>query len=196
MLLCSCPPVLSASLPPFSSPNKHNSRRKLPPILISTNPVHLDLLRLRDLLMFAGHSCHRFPVLDGEGRVEPIDPVKLRKAVCNSFIVVSVFCRSRFLPSAAAAADVSGKVCTGEVTDFGLVEFLEKAARTPSPDHHLVGFGRAVSDGGLTASIHDVVVMPSLQRRGIGRKIVERIIRVLTNKGIYDISVLCSKKER
>lgn len=60
----------------------------------------------------------------------------------------------------------------------------------------LVGFGRAVSDNGLTASIYDVAVIPSLRRLGIGSMIVKRIIRVLTNKGIYDIAALCSEEER
>lgn len=79
---------------------------------------------------------------------------------------------------------------------IGFQDFFESNFRAPGPDHHLIGFGRAVSDRGLTASIHDVVILPSLQKRGIGRKIVERIIRILTNKGIYDISALCSEKER
>lgn len=60
----------------------------------------------------------------------------------------------------------------------------------------LVGFGRAVSDGGLTASIYDVVVIPSLQGMGIGKMIVKRIISVLTSRGIYDIAALCSHEER
>jgi len=42
----------------------------------------------------------------------------------------------------------------------------------------------------------DLQVHPSLQRRGIGRKIVEKITRVLHSRGIYDISTLCTGKER
>lgn len=60
----------------------------------------------------------------------------------------------------------------------------------------LVGFGRAVSDYGLTAAIYDVMVLPPLQGMGIGQKIVKRILRVLTSRGIYDISTLCSGEER
>ncbi|KAK1570434.1 hypothetical protein Q3G72_001820 [Acer saccharum] len=60
----------------------------------------------------------------------------------------------------------------------------------------LVGFGRAVSDVGLTASIYDVVVIPSLRRLGIGQMIVRRIVRMLTSRDIYDISALCSEDER
>lgn len=60
----------------------------------------------------------------------------------------------------------------------------------------LVGFGRAVSDLELTATIYDVMVTPSLRGRGIGRRIVQRIVRMLTNQGVNDISALCSDKDR
>ncbi|KAF5201271.1 Acyl-CoA N-acyltransferases (NAT) superfamily protein [Thalictrum thalictroides] len=43
---------------------------------------------------------------------------------------------------------------------------------------------------------HSSVVLPSLQGLGIGRRILNRITRVLTSRGIYDISALCSEKER
>jgi len=42
----------------------------------------------------------------------------------------------------------------------------------------------------------DFQVHPSLQRRGIGQKIVDKITRVLHSRGIYDISALCTEKER
>lgn len=35
---------------------------------------------------------------------------------------------------------------------------LQRSVPALAQDRQLVGFGRAVSDGGLTASIHDVVV--------------------------------------
>ncbi|XP_039114371.1 uncharacterized protein LOC120249789 isoform X2 [Dioscorea cayenensis subsp. rotundata] len=140
-------------------------RRRPPPIYISTNPSHLDPLHLRDLFLDSNHSCFRFPNLSLDGRVEPVDPVRLRKALAHSFIVVSVFCRTRFL-----AGDDSD-----EISAYGFRDLFERSP--PESDRKLVGFGRAVSDGGLTASIHDVVVIPSLQRLGIGRKIVNRITR-------------------
>jgi ribosomal protein S18 acetylase RimI-like enzyme len=40
----------------------------------------------------------------------------------------------------------------------------------------LIGFGRAISDGVLQAAIYDVVVHPEYQKRGIGRRIVERLL--------------------
>ncbi|PKU65155.1 uncharacterized protein LOC110113561 isoform X1 [Dendrobium catenatum] len=193
MAISSVLSVVSASHFPFSSPYHHLRRRAHPPISISTDPSHVDVLCLRDLLVSAGHSCHRFPVSAGEGLVEPADVGKLRTAIDHSFILVSVFCRARFLPSTATAVDDGSDETS---VALGFENFFESNFWAPGPEHHLIGFGRAVSDIGLTASIHDVVVMPSLQKQGIGRKIVERIIRILTNKGIYDISALCSEKER
>ncbi|KAL5711557.1 hypothetical protein ACHQM5_021994 [Ranunculus cassubicifolius] len=147
----------------------NSSRRSKPPIIISTNPSHINPHQLTDLFTSANLSCHRFPNLDpSTGRVEPVDTNKLRLALSHSSVLVSVF-QSEF--------------------QFSVLQWNNNRQQ-------LVGFGRAVSDHGLTASIHDVVVLPSLQGLGIGRKIVNRIVRVLTSRGIYDISALCSNKER
>ncbi|XP_072997428.1 GCN5-related N-acetyltransferase 3, chloroplastic [Typha latifolia] len=177
---------ISASFHFSPHPKPLKFRRRPPPISISTNPSHLDPFQIRDLLSACNLSCHRFPILDPDGRVDPVDIDKLRVALAHSSVVVSVFCKPKFVDRDDG----------GEVLGSGLEELFERVVSVPETDHRLVGFGRAVSDGGLTASIHDVAVIPSLQRRGIGRKIVERIIRLLTSRDIYDISALCTEKER
>ncbi|CAA6654572.1 unnamed protein product [Spirodela intermedia] len=155
------------------NPNKKS--RKAPPITISTNRSCIDVVHLRELLHASGHSCYRFPL-------------SLSRAVAHSPVVVSVFCKSNF---------PFGDQDPGGISRFtGFEQMFERAVSVPDPDSLLIGFGRAVTDGGLTASIHDVVVMPSLQRLGIGRKIVQRLVRVLTSREIYDISALCSTEER
>lgn len=63
-------------------------------------------------------------------------------------MVVSVFCKARFLEGEQNRQD-SGPLGYGLGDLFG------------DSDQSLVGFGRAVSDCGLTASIHDVVVKSS-----------------------------------
>ncbi|KAG1365604.1 putative acetyltransferase NSI [Cocos nucifera] len=178
--------ISSASLHFSPNPQTPKMRRKPPPISISTNPSLVDPLQLQDLLRSANFSCHRFPALAADGRAEPVDPGKLQIALAHSFLVVSVFCRPKYLVEDDK----------NEIWRAGIANFFERALPVPKSDSRLVGFGRAVSDGGLTASIHDIVVIPSLQRRGIGRKIVQRIIRILTSRGIYDISALCTEKER
>ncbi|XP_042394753.1 uncharacterized protein LOC121985392 isoform X2 [Zingiber officinale] len=182
--------AISASYPSHHfSPNP--SRRPPPPISIFAGSSYVDPLQLRALLGAANHSCHRFPALSPDGRAPLADPDKLRVALAHSSVVVSVFCRLKFVAEYGSGArwDV---VSSPSPLDM----LLQRAVPASAQDRQLVGFGRAVSDGGLAASIHDVVVIPSLQRRGIGRKIVAQITRILTTRGIYDISALCSENER
>uniref|UniRef100_A0A1D1XKW8 Putative N-acetyltransferase ycf52 n=1 Tax=Anthurium amnicola TaxID=1678845 RepID=A0A1D1XKW8_9ARAE len=186
MVACVLPAVSFRFSP--TAVNPHKKGRRAPPLTISTNHSNVDPVHLRDLLHASGHSCHRFPNLGADGRPEPVDLGKLRTALAHSSVVVSVFCRSSFPGDDHGGGGISGFA--------GWEGLFERPVPVPGRDSRLVGFGRAVTDGGLTASIHDVAVIPSLQRLGIGRKIMQRIIRVLTSRGIYDISALCSKEER
>ena len=43
----------------------------------------------------------------------------------------------------------------------------------------IVGFGRALSDGAYQAAIYDVAVLPEYQGKGIGRMIVNSIVKEL-----------------
>ncbi|XP_048232145.1 uncharacterized protein LOC8276639 isoform X2 [Ricinus communis] len=168
---------------------KLNSRRRRKlPVYISANPSDISPLELRDLYSTCNHSCHRFPNLDHNGKVlEAVDLNKLRVALSHSSVLVSVFCNLEDLEPQEEALSL-----------MGLGDFLRKVTPFPllSPSNsQLVGFGRAVSDLGMTASIHDVMVIPSLRGMGIGKIIVNKIIRILTNRDIYDIAALCSANE-
>lgn len=46
-------------------------------------------------------------------------------------------------------------------------------------DQQLIGFGRAISDGLIQAAIYDVAVLPSYQKHGIGKQIIEKIVNSL-----------------
>ncbi|XP_021762323.1 uncharacterized protein LOC110727091, partial [Chenopodium quinoa] len=161
--------------------NGKRFNNKLPPIFISTNPSYINIDTLSNLYLSCNHSPHRFP-LTSDG----IDTRKLGVAVSNSSVAVSVF---------AEVGGSNGGVDDVEEREKGLWGRILPAVVTPE-NGELVGFGRAVSDLGLTASIYDVMVIPYLRRLGIGQMIVQRILRILTNKGIYDISALCSEEER
>ncbi|CAB4301559.1 unnamed protein product [Prunus armeniaca] len=138
----------------------------------------------------------------GGGRcvVEAVDLHKLRVALSHSSVLVSVFCK----PNDVIGCSSSSSSCLKEkqqqqqkkkIVGFG--ELLQNVVMPVTPlNSQLVGFGRAVSDLGLTASIYDVMVLPSLRGMGIGRMIVKRIIRMLTSRDIYDIAALCSENER
>ncbi|CAL0305358.1 unnamed protein product [Lupinus luteus] len=157
------------------------------PIYISTHPRHVDPHRLRNLFTACNHSCHMFK---NDAVVEPVDIHKLRIALSHSAVVVSVFCKPHHV---YADAEEGMKMSSSVMGMAGLLQSVTPV--TPS-DGELVGFGRAVSDFGLTASIYDVMVIPSLRRMGIGQMIVKKILRMLTNRDIYDIAALCSEKER
>ncbi|RCV15733.1 hypothetical protein SETIT_3G081400v2 [Setaria italica] len=175
--------ALFSPTPTPSGPKPINPRaRAPPPISISMDPALVDPTHLQSLMLACAHSCAlRLSPATPASAIEPVDLGKLRTALAHSFIVVSVFCGARYL---ADAGEEEGQ-------RFGLDLGLARQG-----EQRLVGFGRAVSDLGLTASVHDVVVHPSLQRRGIGQKIVDKITRVLHSRGIYDISALCTEKER
>ncbi|KAG6418532.1 hypothetical protein SASPL_120736 [Salvia splendens] len=99
------------------------------PLFVSMNPSDVNLYRLRELYAVCDHSCHRFPNTDGAGRVEPVDALKLSTALSHSSVIVSVFTNAESVPS------VGGN-------------WIRKL--TPK-NGRLIGFGRAVSDLGLTA---------------------------------------------
>ncbi|PUZ63464.1 hypothetical protein GQ55_3G070000 [Panicum hallii var. hallii] len=173
---------------PTPTPKPINPRaRAPPPISISMDPALVDPAHLQALMLACAHSCAlRLSPAAPASPVEPVDLGKLRTAIAHSFIVVSVFCGARYLTDAGEGEGEEQRFL-GLGLDLGLWRQGEQ---------QLVGFGRAVSDLGLTASVHDVVVHPSLQRRGIGQKIVDKITSVLHSRGIYDISALCTEKER
>ncbi|KAJ8540188.1 hypothetical protein K7X08_026577 [Anisodus acutangulus] len=154
-----------------------------PPIFISTNPNDVDSNHLKDLYSLCNHSSHRFPKLNSQGIIEPVDINKLKKALRHSYVVVSVFTRPDLGPGRVSGSGLHG-------------DWIGKVVPVTPGNGELVGFGRAVSDTGLTAAIYDVMVIPSLRRRGIGRKIVQRILRILVNRDIYDIAALCSDQEK
>ncbi|URD97257.1 Acetyltransferase (GNAT) family [Musa troglodytarum] len=182
-----CP--FSYSLNPSLNPQP-KARKPPPPITISTNPSHVDPFQLRALLAAANHSCHRFPALAPDGRAESADPEKLRVALRHSSVVVSVFCRSKFL-----AEDGCGE-CRYDVSPF-IFEKLFDRVMPAERDRRLVGFGRAVSDGGLTASIHDVVVRLSLlYRDGVSDERYLNESQGLLLVEAYMISQPCVQKMR
>lgn len=48
-------------------------------------------------------------------------------------------------------------------------------------EEKLVGFGRAISDGEYQAAIYDVAVLPSYQGKGIGKMILQSIVKNIPN---------------
>ena len=60
----------------------------------------------------------------------------------------------------------------------------------------LVGFGRVVTDGVLHAMIYDMIVLPSYQKRGIGRRILNSLVTRCRQASIRDIQLFCARDQR
>lgn len=57
---------------------------------------------------------------------------------------------------------------------------------------HLVGFARAVTDGKFRAYVEDVVVISKLQKEGIGRSLLAKLLDELTHIDV--VSLFCEEK--
>lgn len=149
-------------------PKKPLTPPALVPIYISTAPSHINPEELKDLYSASNHSCHRFPnYVDSEGtvRVEPVDIHKLSIALSNSSVVVSVFCKptdvlcaSEMWSSSSSSSSLEDSIKPRKI--LGLGDLFQKVLPVTPSNGQLVGFGRAVSDFGLTASIYDIMVCP------------------------------------
>lgn len=60
----------------------------------------------------------------------------------------------------------------------------------------LVGFGRVVTDFVLHAMIFDMIVLPDYQGRGIGTKILSRLVNKCLRHDIRDIQLFCAKGQK
>ena len=58
----------------------------------------------------------------------------------------------------------------------------------------IVGFARVISDGVFYSSIWDVAVLPSWQRNGLGRALMERLLLKLTTERIPVISLYAERE--
>lgn len=169
-------------------PSKFKSRI---PIYISTNPSHINPQELTELYSSCNHSCHRFPKVNHMGEVvEPVDTKKLLIALSHSSLLVSVFCNSQDLvvdDNSNRNDDEPNEEKTTPLVDLG--DLLQRVMPMPvvSPSNgQLVGFGRAVSDLGLTASIYDVMVT----NKSLVIIVYQSQLRNLFSFGNYDAMVL------
>lgn len=54
----------------------------------------------------------------------------------------------------------------------------------------IVGMGRLVGDGARIFYIQDVFIKPEYQRKGIGKLIVEKLIKYIKSNGIKDSNIM------
>ncbi|CAB78998.1 hypothetical protein [Arabidopsis thaliana] len=122
---------------------------------------------------------------------------KLRRAISRSDVIVSVFCKPQHVDVDDAVLyseeeSLSSSLYTSEFgrqnkDDSFLGDLFQNAVPLTPSNGQLVGFGRAYSDYGLTASIHDLMVRSSFIKNCYNR--------LLTSRDIYDIAALCFEDE-
>jgi GNAT superfamily N-acetyltransferase len=60
-------------------------------------------------------------------------------------------------------------------------------------NNKLIGFGRMISDGIYQTLICDVMVHPEYQKQGIGKKLMEALLRKCEKEGIKWVQLFCAK---
>jgi GNAT superfamily N-acetyltransferase len=62
--------------------------------------------------------------------------------------------------------------------------------------YRLIGFGRIMSDGILHAMIYEMIVYPDYQGKGIGREILNKLLKKCFENNIRDIQLFCAKGKK
>ena len=139
-----------------------------------------------------------------------ISPDRLRTALRNSLAVVAAYAPEEALVSswqpqqqqqqeqplqqhqriASADSSSSSRSSTGSAWWEAALPLGWPPAPAPPRRRVLVGFARAVGDGSLIATVHDVAVAPELQGRGLGAQLLERLTSQLYQIGIVDVGLL------
>lgn len=80
------------------------------------------------------------------------------------------------------------------LTPHDLAKALKESAFMVSAydDSRLIGFGRVVTDS-IHAMIYDLIVLPEVQRQGIGGEILDRLVKCCQEAHIRDIQLFCAK---
>uniref|UniRef100_A0A1J3D9M3 Uncharacterized protein n=1 Tax=Noccaea caerulescens TaxID=107243 RepID=A0A1J3D9M3_NOCCA len=167
-------PLVSMEMRLVKRSKLDNAASALPrsiPIYISTLKKDINLEELRRLYAHCNHSCNRLSE-NGNSIVEKtVDMKKLRRAISRSDVVVSVFCKPLHVDLDDDDDDDVVSHSEEESLSSSLFPlnfrkqnkdgdlFQNVLPLTPS-NGKLVGFGRAYSDYGLTASIHDLMCLP------------------------------------
>lgn len=128
---------------------------------------------------------------------------KVRAALENSFCVASLYLEIIPAEEAAGAGDGKHDGGGGEaavknvVTGLPGVSYPGDAAasgRSQSGERRLVGLARATSDHAFNATIWDVVVDTDFQGQGLGKALVEQMIRTLLARDIGNITLFADNK--
>ena len=127
----------------------------------------------------------------------PRRPVsKVQAALENSFCVASLYLE---IAEGAEGADTAGEERGAKETKTnggGMpgVSYADDANPTGIERRRLVGLARATSDHAFNATIWDVVVDTEFQGQGLGKALVEQMVRTLLARDIGNITLFADNK--
>jgi ribosomal protein S18 acetylase RimI-like enzyme len=128
----------------------------------------------------------------------PRRPVsKVQAALENSFCVASLYLE--IAEGGAEGADTAGEERGAKETKTnggGMpgVSYADDANPTGIERRRLVGLARATSDHAFNATIWDVVVDTEFQGQGLGKALVEQMVRTLLARDIGNITLFADNK--
>lgn len=148
----------------------------LPRVQFSNNPKEIELEELLQLLNSAklnyGHASDKDGVLQ-----------KLQLAIDHSISIVIAYVAAEKLPSYSEPEQENKN---GSQVDWSWVAERRRRKKRKV----LAGFARVSGDCALTATIHDLVVLPELQGLGLGRRLLAKATTQVRNKyGTTDIGL-------
>ena len=120
---------------------------------------------------------------------------KVRAALENSFLVASLYLE--LVPAPEDAGDAGDGDGDGDAGDAARPSGMPGVTYPDAPafgERRLVGLARATSDHAFNATIWDVVVDTEFQGQGLGKALVEQMIRTLLARDIGNITLFADNK--
>jgi hypothetical protein len=112
---------------------------------------------------------------------------KVEAALSNSFLVATL-----------TVERCDGPASSGSGSSEGGSESSSSSGSSggppPPPGSRLIGLARCTSDGAFNATIWDVLVDPEFQGQGLGKALVEGLVRTLLRRDITNITLFADGK--
>lgn len=122
----------------------------------------------------------------------PLNTKTIRMAMQKSMFCVAAYCPATCLADLDNSRSIDAMPRAKALerpAASAYVDWLLQVTGTKR-DHRMVGFARAVGDGSLVATLHDVCVHPQMRRRGIGSALLRRLTSLLWRSGVIDVGAV------
>jgi ribosomal protein S18 acetylase RimI-like enzyme len=113
---------------------------------------------------------------------------KVEAALANSFLVATLTVESGPSTPSSTSASTSGGGGSSSSSSGS------STSTAGTPVGRLIGLARCTSDGAFNATIWDVLVDPDFQGQGLGKALVEGLVRTLLKRQISNITLFADAK--